>query len=289
MPSCGLARRPRRNNLICSRMELARSMPTPFHALRIMKSFIADYLSLPFDKAPLKFWQMLFPLPYKDDVVRNAKAHDLDPYSVAALIRQETEFNPAAHSHANAYGLMQLVPATGRQMARQQGIRSRRHEHAARSGRQYSAGNALPARSAECLGRRLGPDAGRVQCRAGRVHQWLTWSTYKEPAEFVENIPFNETRDYVQAVLRNADMYRTIYGQPHPVIAEAKDTSDVPPVNLSSSAAGGADAGRRCERPWCRLPGAPGNCDSARPHGGLRSKTAPRKARPKRTSPRSRG
>jgi hypothetical protein len=67
----------------------------------------------------------------------------------------------------------------------------------------------------------------------GRVREWLTSGPYREPAEFVENIPFNETREYVQAVLRNADMYRTIYGERHPGAADVKDMSDVPPVNLA--------------------------------------------------------
>ena len=44
-----------------------------------------------------------------------------------------------------------------------------------------------------------------------RVSSWLTWASYREPAEFVENIPFTETRDYVQAVMRNAEMYRRLY------------------------------------------------------------------------------
>jgi soluble lytic murein transglycosylase len=44
------------------------------------------------------------------------------------------------------------------------------------------------------------------------VADWLGWNTYREPAEFVESIPFTETRDYVQAVLRNADLYRRLYG-----------------------------------------------------------------------------
>jgi soluble lytic murein transglycosylase len=50
---------------------------------------------------------------------------------------------------------------------------------------------------------------------AGPNHSatWLTWNQYREPAEFVESIPFTETRDYVQAVLRNADMYRRLYNQ----------------------------------------------------------------------------
>jgi len=44
-----------------------------------------------------------------------------------------------------------------------------------------------------------------------RAAEWLTWNTYREPAEFVEAIPYNETREYVQAVLRNADIYRRLY------------------------------------------------------------------------------
>jgi soluble lytic murein transglycosylase len=44
-----------------------------------------------------------------------------------------------------------------------------------------------------------------------RVVEWMAWANYREPAEFVESIPFTETRDYVQAVLRNAEMYRRLY------------------------------------------------------------------------------
>ena len=219
-------------------MELARSMPTPFHALRIMKSFSADYLALPFDKAPLKFWQMLFPLPYREDVVRHAKSHDLDPYSVAALIRQETEFNPSAHSHANAYGLMQLVPATGRQMAREQGIRLASANTLLDPTVSIQLGTHYLREQLNSWGGDWVQTLAAYNAGPGRVRQWLTSISYKEPAEFVESIPFNETKEYVQAVLRNADMYRTIYGDRRPPVApymaDAKDVSDVPPVNLAS-------------------------------------------------------
>jgi soluble lytic murein transglycosylase len=47
-----------------------------------------------------------------------------------------------------------------------------------------------------------------------RAKSWLTWGDFKEPAEFVETVPFTQTRGYIQAVLRNADAYRRIYG-PH--------------------------------------------------------------------------
>ena len=192
-------------------LEMASTAESPFRSLRVMKSFSADYLSLPLENAPKRFWQMLFPLPYKEEVFRYAKSKNLDPYYVAALIRQESEFNPAALSPARAYGLMQLVPSTGKMVGRQEGV-------------------SVPSAGAlfnPTLNIRLGTHYLRGQLDTwsgnweqtlaaynagpGRVREWLTWSNYREPAEFVESIPFSETREYVQAVLRNADMYRQIY------------------------------------------------------------------------------
>jgi soluble lytic murein transglycosylase len=215
-------------------IELARSMPSPFHSLRIMKSFIGDYLAIPFENAPLKFWQLLFPLPYRDDVVHQARTNELDPYAVAALIRQETEFNPDAKSRANAYGLMQLLLPTGRMVGRQVGVNV------------PSAGTLLSPSVSIQLGTRYlrgqldnwsgnwAQTLAAYNAGPGRVKEWLSYGTYREQAEFVESIPFNETREYVQAVLRNADMYRTIYGERHPSMPDVKELStDVPPVVLS--------------------------------------------------------
>jgi soluble lytic murein transglycosylase len=210
-------------------VELARTASSPFRALRLMKSFSGDYLALPIDRAPMKFWQMLFPLPYKDEVVRNARAHSLDPWQVAALIRQESEFNPGAKSHANAYGLMQVIPSTGRMMGRREGVRVRTTAlfdpaMNIRLGTEYLRGQ-LDSWSGDWTQTLAAYNAG-----PGRVHEWLSWSNYREPAEFVESIPFSETREYVQAVLRNADMYRAIYGDRRAAEVEIPDTGDVPPT-----------------------------------------------------------
>ena len=92
------------------------AFPRPAHHEELQRRIIFRCRST---KLPSKFWQMLFPLPYKDEVFVNARARGLDPYDVAALIRQESEFNPAAKSRANAYGLMQLMPATGRMLGQE--------------------------------------------------------------------------------------------------------------------------------------------------------------------------
>ena len=192
-------------------LELARQEPSPFRALRVMKSLSADYLSLPTASAPARFWQMLFPLPYKDAVFRNAMTHDLDPYSVAALIRQESEFNPGAKSRANAYGLMQLLPVTGREMGRKQGIAGVRTASLLDPATNIRLGTEYLRRQLDSWMGNWYTTLASYNAGPSRVRGWTSGAVYREPAEFVESIPFNETREYVQAVLRNADMYREIY------------------------------------------------------------------------------
>ena len=71
---------------------------TPHERLHNIKSAAPDYLAMSLEDAPPAFWQLLFPLPYEKDLVRNAKQQSLDPYMMAALIRQESEFDPQALS-----------------------------------------------------------------------------------------------------------------------------------------------------------------------------------------------
>jgi soluble lytic murein transglycosylase len=234
-------------------------MPTPFNALRIMKSFSSDYLSIPFESAPLSFWQMLFPLPYKDDIDRAAAGMGLDPFSVAGLIRQETEFNPSASSGKQALGLMQLLFPTGREVGRRQGIPVPTARTLFDPAINIRLGTAYLKQQLDQWRGDWTQTLAAYNAGPGRVRQWLAWGqTYNEPAEFVESIPFNETRDYVQAVLRNADMYRRLYGPNGQARAKAQDVSDnydTPAVYLTS------------------LPKA-----ARTPGGGL--KAAPRKAAP---------
>ena len=192
-------------------IELARAAGSAYLALRAMKAFVPDSLAMPLEGAPSDFWQFLFPLPYKSEVVKNAQSQSLDPYLVAALIRQESEFNPRAVSRAKAYGLTQVRPATGRTLARKAGVRN------------FSTGMLYQPATNLKLGtlylRMLLEDFGGsweetlASYNAGKSHvmDWRTWAAWREPAEFVESIPFTETREYVQAVLRNADLYRKIY------------------------------------------------------------------------------
>src|ERR1700678_990017 len=192
--------------------DLATQRDAPDQAIRYIKHYAPGYLSMPLDAAPEKFWRLAFPLPYRKALEEYCRTQMLDPYLMAALIRQESEFNPKAVSRANARGLAQVMPATGRQLSRKLGMRFSTAmlftpDTNLKLGTFY-----LKQLSDELQGKW---EAALASYNAGKSHvtTWLAAANYREPSEFVESIPFNETRAYVQSVLRNAEVYRKLYGQ----------------------------------------------------------------------------
>ena len=192
-------------------MEMATSADQPHQGLRAMKSLNSDYLNLPLANAPEKFWQLLFPIPYRTELVGSAHAVNLDPYLVAGLIRQESEFNPQALSPANAYGLTQVRPATGRQFATRAGVTAFTNRVLFQPAANLKIGAAILRSMLDKNNGNLEQTLAAYNAGPVRAAEWVTWNTYREPAEFVESIPYTETREYVQAVLRNADIYRRLY------------------------------------------------------------------------------
>jgi len=192
-------------------MEIAESADAPHQAMRVMKSNNPEYLNLPVPAAPRKFWELLFPLPYRGDLVRSARERDLDPFLVAGLIRQESEFNPGAVSRAKAYGLTQVRPVTGRQFARIAGVTKVTTSVLSQPSANLKLGTSILKSMLDHQGGSIEQTLAAYNAGPNRVVEWMAWNTYREPAEFVESIPFTETRDYVQAVMRNAEMYRRLY------------------------------------------------------------------------------
>ncbi|PYR57516.1 MAG: hypothetical protein DMF85_13405, partial [Acidobacteria bacterium] len=89
----------------------------------LMRRAYPQHLAAGGEDLPAEILQVIFPLTYWDSIRRYATARGLDPYLMAALINQESTFDPEAHSSANAWGLMQIEPSTGRRLARALGIR----------------------------------------------------------------------------------------------------------------------------------------------------------------------
>ncbi|HMF54212.1 MAG TPA: lytic transglycosylase domain-containing protein, partial [Edaphobacter sp.] len=182
-------------------------------ALQSLKRSKISFFALPMDQVPTLYWQLLFPRPYWNELAANAEKNGLDPYLVASLIRQESEFNAGAVSRANAYGLMQLLPSVGKSMARKQGMRGFKTAQLLNPTTNLQLG---AANLSQVLARYGGQQEYALAAyNAGDVpvRQWMAIGDYKDIPEWVESIPYTETREYVQAILRNRLIYQTLYGK----------------------------------------------------------------------------
>jgi soluble lytic murein transglycosylase len=180
-------------------------------AIRYIKAFAKGYLSVSLESAPERFWRVAFPLPFREPLENYGRLRSIDAYVIAALIRQESEFNPRAISRARAYGLTQVLPSTGRQLSRTAGVRNFTSDMLFEPETNLKLGTLYLKSLLDQHGGRWETTLAAYNAGKSRVDQWITWADYREPAEFIETIPFTETREYVQIVLRNADIYRRLY------------------------------------------------------------------------------
>jgi soluble lytic murein transglycosylase len=183
----------------------------PDQAMRYIKRYAGSYLFMPVESAPAEFWKFAFPLPYRADLERFAKQNSLDPFLVAALIRQESEFNPKAISRANARGLTQILPGTGRELSRKLKMKAFGTPSLFVPAVNLQLGTFYLKSIVDNLGGRWEAALAAYNAGPSRARAWSSWGEFREPAEFIETVPFAETRNYIQTVLRNADTYRRIY------------------------------------------------------------------------------
>lgn len=200
--------------------EIFASYGETWHAMRLMKRAVPFYTSASIDEIPLGYWRILYPEAYWAQIKADSGKNGLDPYMVASLIRQETEFNPGAISNKSAYGLMQLLPSVGRSMAKQEGLHH------------FEANELLDPSTNILLGTRYlkqtldkfsdQPQYAFAAYNAGdnRVIDWKGMGNYHGMDEFVESIPFTETREYVEAILRNEGIYRELDKAATPAITQ---------------------------------------------------------------------
>lgn len=181
-----------------------------FRALRAVKRAFPSAAETPIRSIPLAYWRILFPEPYWQTIQAESAKNGLDPYLVASLIRQESEFNPSAVSHADAWGLMQLLPSVGRSMARQEGLHHFRTYQLLDPETNIRLGTRYLHQQLDQFGG--APEYALAAYNAGdsRVAEWRTEGPYSGMDEFVESIPFHETRGYVESILRNIEIYKEI-------------------------------------------------------------------------------
>ncbi|HEV7386973.1 MAG TPA: transglycosylase SLT domain-containing protein [Gemmatimonadaceae bacterium] len=155
-------------------------------------------------------FRLYFPVLERETLISSSKDNGLDPVLVAALIRQESNFNPQATSPAGARGLMQLMPAVGKDVAAAKGIGPWDPDILYQPATNIKLGTAhlsgLVRKYPEVVKTLAAYNAGE-----SRVEKWSTKAGANDPEVFTERIPFVETRDYVRIILRNRAYYQALY------------------------------------------------------------------------------
>jgi len=180
-------------------------------AIETLKKAVPSYFSADLNQIPRPIWHNLFPRPYWEDLRRNALSNELDPYLVASLIRQESEFNPAALSPANAMGLMQLLPHVGKGVAKEEKIKHFSTDELFVANVNLQLGTRYFKHMVDHYHGQVEYALAAYNAGEDRVDTWRSNGDFKDVEEFVESIPFTETREYVQAIMRNAVLYRLLY------------------------------------------------------------------------------
>ncbi|HEY7351667.1 MAG TPA: transglycosylase SLT domain-containing protein [Terriglobales bacterium] len=182
-------------------------------AVETLKHAVPNYFAVDLSTLPRSYWEALFPRPFWNDLKRFSTENGLDPYLVASLIRQESEFNPNAVSNKSALGLMQLLPKVGKGVAKEVKLKHFSTPRLFTPAINLELGTKYFRSMVDQFG---GFEYALAAYNAGdnRVKDWQSAGKYRDVQEFVESIPFTETREYVEAIMRNANVYRQLYGNP---------------------------------------------------------------------------
>jgi soluble lytic murein transglycosylase len=180
-------------------------------AINQMKRAYPHYLAAGGETLPPQVLKIIFPLDYWPLIKSHSDQRGLDPYLMAALVAQESTFTADIRSSANAYGLMQLIPATGRRYAAKVGLRPfsvatlKKPEANVLLGMTYFK---------ELIDRFGGAHLALASYNAGehRVARWLMERPDLPEDEFIDDIPFPETQAYVKRIIGTAEDYRRLYG-----------------------------------------------------------------------------
>lgn len=179
--------------------------------ITVMKRAWPQYLTDGGEQLPRRVLQVIYPLAYEDLIHKYSRQRGLDPYLVSALIAQESTFQADARSSANAVGLMQILPSTGRRLARADGLRGFTTRMLTRPDVNIRLGT---RHLADLLRRFDGEHFALAGYNAGehRVTRWRAERPGLGREEFIDDIPFPETQNYVKRILGTAADYRRLYG-----------------------------------------------------------------------------
>jgi soluble lytic murein transglycosylase len=202
--------------------------------INAVKRAYPQYMAAGGEKLPTDLLKVLFPINYWPTLKRYSEANHVDPYMMAALCLQESNFTADIKSPANAYGLMQLLPSTGRQYAKSLHLTKRFSiSMLTTADTNIQMGTAMFADLVRQFG---GAHYALASYNAGehRIARWIAERPGIEQDEWIDDIPFPETQNYVKRILGTAEDYRKLYGN-EPAVVANDNANDVKPVVASPS------------------------------------------------------
>jgi soluble lytic murein transglycosylase len=225
--------------LTLAKARILRSRGQNLLALVAMQKPYPDYAQMKPEELSREEWDAFYPLSYWDTISQEARARGLDPYRVAAFIRQETVFEPRAASHANAYGLMQLIMDTAQRTARRVGVSPPTSiEELYNPQLNIKLGTAYLRSQLDAYGR-VEYAAAAYNAGPGRATRWKA-ELPAEIDEWAEAVPFKETRQYIQGIIRNTLQYQRLYDEQGRFRAEV-GARPVRPAQVNTNAPGAND------------------------------------------------
>jgi soluble lytic murein transglycosylase len=214
--SSGIRRHPQNDDVLYYAMARIYAGKDDYNsAISCLRRVFPDYNCRPVEALPDEVWQLLFPVRHWEIISKEAARTQIDPTLILSVIRQESAFDVNARSRANARGLMQILPSTGRKLARKARVR----RYTVKKLFQAETNITLGTRHLASLLQQFGKEELALAAyNAGdtRVDLWTKEFGSADMAEFVERIPFSETRNYVKQVLSNKAHYDLRTSSPLP-------------------------------------------------------------------------
>ncbi|HSK64030.1 MAG TPA: lytic transglycosylase domain-containing protein, partial [Pyrinomonadaceae bacterium] len=180
----------------------------------------ADYLM---DLAPREMVELLYPVPFRESLIKHASSRGVDPRFVLSIARQESRFQVEAKSVAAARGMMQFIPSTANEIAAQLNLANFEQDDLYNADTAILFGSQYLANLFKQFPDQPQAVAGSYNGGADNLARWIARSRSNEADRYVPEIGFTQTKDYVYKVLANFWTYQRLYdAQLQPIVENAK-------------------------------------------------------------------
>ena len=157
-------------------------------------------------------WKWMFPVKYEDEIMHHSQEHRIDPYFMMAIIRVESKFDPERTSKKGAIGLMQIMPETAKWAAQTSGIDYQNDNQLWETNTNLALGAWYISYLHGLFNGNMLAVAAAYNAGQNKVVQWMEEGVWTGDEKGIENIPYGETRHYIQKVTYYHKQYNKIYG-----------------------------------------------------------------------------